>query len=293
MNTGSDAVETLKEIMDREIQRHPHNRALLDAFRPLIIARGRMVESLRLGKAKPLIFDETRFRGGIPIIGQHPLFQADDPWEEIVRGVLPAVKEGFPELADDLGRLESVLREGKMILFDFFKAGPQEGEEIIAAWAEASSVPAPVIGFVLHQIARIVLEKRAKGLAELLNDIPWEKGYCPVCGTFPSLSVIKEKIGERLLHCSRCGHDWRFSRVICPYCAHEGQEGMNFFLVEDKAQESVYTCDRCQRYLITLSRMSDLNDRDLDVSAIGLVHLDMIMQEKNLDPMTVTGWNNF
>ncbi|MCK9233305.1 MAG: formate dehydrogenase accessory protein FdhE, partial [Syntrophales bacterium] len=152
---------------------------------------------------------------------------------------------------------------------------------------------AGALGLLLGQVSRVVLEKRVAGLAEWLAKTDWEQGYCPCCGTFPSLSVIKEKLGERLLHCSGCGHDWRFSRVTCPACGHEGQKGMDFFYIEGQVQESVFTCDRCRRYLVTLSRMSDLNDRDLDVSALGLVHLDCILQDKHFTPMTVTDWNTF
>jgi FdhE protein len=207
--------------------------------------------------------------------------------------MIPALKEGFPALSDDLSRLENALKEKKIAVYDYFKAGQDNGEAVINAWAASFSISTATIGLAMHQVSRIILEKRAGAVAELLPDGVWEKGYCPICGAFPSLSVIKEKLGERLLHCSHCGHNWRFSRVTCPYCEHEGQKGMDFFFIEDKAQEAAFTCEKCQRYLVTLSRMSDLNDRDLDVSAMGLAHLDMIMQEKKFVPMALTDWNVF
>ena len=293
MRGESGSIETLREIIDREEERHPHNTALLEAFRPLILGRRRILEELPSGKVNPIAFDEARFRSGVPVMMQQDLFWEDDPWKEVVRVVIPAIKEGFPDVSDDLSRMEGSLEEGNMALYDYFKSHQNDSDEVLAGWAESLCVSASLLDFVLHQVARVILEKRAASLAILLKDIPWEKGYCPICGAFPALAVIKETRGERLLHCSCCGHDWRFSRVICPYCEHEGQKEMDFFFVEDNAQESAYTCDQCQHYLITLNRMSDLNERDLDVSAIGLVHLDILMQEKKLSPMTVTGWNAF
>ena len=293
MKDESEKIGTLDGIIDREIERHPHNSALIEAFRPVIIGRMRILERLQLGEAGPFVLDELRFRGGVPVIGQRSLFQKDDPWKDVVLALIPAIKEGFPALSDDLGRLEDALRANKIAVYDAFKAGQDNGEDIINTWAASLSISASTIGLVLHQVSRIILEKRAGVIAELLPDGGWEKGYCPICGAYPSLSIIKEKLGERLLHCSHCGHDWRFSRVTCPYCEHEGQEGMNFFFIEDKAQESSFTCEKCRRYLITLSRMSDLNDQDLDISALGLAHLDMIMQEKKFVPMTITDWNVF
>lgn len=286
-------MKALPEIIEREMERHPHNRALLEAFRPVIMQRNLVLDRLGRGGGAPFVLDEIRFRGGVPVMEQHHLFQRDDPWTDIALAVISAMKEGMPSLGSDLGNLEKALQEEKIAVYDYFQGNNQEREKVIDDWAGLLSVSAPVMAFTLNQVSRIVLEKRAEAMEESLKDIPWEKGYCLICGSFPSLAVIGEKIGERRLHCSGCGHNWRFSRVICPYCEHEGQEGMNFFLIEDNAQETAFTCDRCKRYLVTLHRVSDLNERDLDVSAIGLVHLDVIMQKKNFLPMAVTAWNQF
>jgi FdhE protein len=105
--------------------------------------------------------------------------------------------------------------------------------------------------------------------------------------------MIKEKIAERWLHCSQCGYEWKFSRVICPYCEDEAYKETPFFFVEDKGNECAFACEKCKRYLITLTRMSDLIIRDLDISAISLTHLDIIMQEKGFQPMATCEWNVF
>lgn len=293
MKDESGTRERLEEILDRESDRHPSSQPLLEAFRPVILARHRLLESLRLAETDPRTFDTLRFQGGIPVIGQVTLLRENDPWQEIVRAMIPAVREGFPQLSDEMERFDHALAEGKIALADYFIGDPEKQQDLLSTWAESLSVPGQGIFFVLNQAARIVLEMRAREMGELINDLTWEKGYCPICGSFPSLAVIGEKIGERRLHCSRCNHAWRFSRVICPYCEHEGQEGMDFFFIEEKPQESAFVCDKCRRYLITLRRVSDLNERDLDVSALGLTHLDLILQEKEFLPITVTDWNVF
>jgi len=116
----------------------------------------------------------------------------------------------------------------------------------------------------LKTITRIVLEKRSRHIEWKRGN--WEKGYCPVCGTFPTIAMIKEKIAERWLHCSH-------------------------FFVENKDKECAFACDKCKRYLITLTRMSDLIIRDLDISAISLIHLDIIMQGRGFQPMATCEWN--
>jgi len=289
----NESIGRLEEIIDREIERHPHSQNLLDAFRPVILARNRILQKVQLGETVSPKIDGVRFQGGVPAIGQYPFFQEDDPWEDIVRNIIPATREGFPDLSNDLELFDIALQEGKVALYDYFKRNQDEQQDLLHTWAKTISIATPGIGFVLNQASRIILEKRAVDITELIKGFVWEKGYCPICGSFPSLAVIEEKIGERRLHCSHCNHNWRFSRVICPYCEHEGQQGMDFFFIEDKPQESAFTCEQCQRYLITLNRVSDLNDRDLDVSALGLTHLDVILKDKNFSPMTATDWNVF
>ena len=149
------------------------------------------------------------------------------------------------------------------------------------------------ISLLLRHVTRIFLERRMQAVDEKIKGLEWKKGYCPVCGAFPTIALIEEKITRRWLHCSRCGHDWLFSRVICPCCENEAQQGMDFFYVETRVQESAFACEKCNRYLITLNRISDLHDHDLDVSAIGLAHMDVIMQGRGFVPMTACEWNTF
>ena len=291
MKSETAASEALTEIIDREVERHPHNRNLLEAYRSVLVERRRVLEGLSLSMDETFHVDKMRFGGGVPISGQYGLFREDDPWEDLARAMIAAIVKGFPHLENDLKCFDGVLSEKKLDLYEYFRGDEKGREQTRRSWNEAFGLSTTVVAFVLQQVARIVLEKRCSVLAEQLEGQVWDKGYCPICGSFPTLSIIGEKIGERRLYCSDCGHDWLFSRVICPCCGHEGQEGMNFFLIEDKAQEAAFTCDQCRRYLITLHRVSDLNDRDLDVSAMGLVHLDVIMQEKGFVPMADTGWN--
>lgn len=293
MNSENDRVDTLRMVMDREIEKNPHSRELINAFRPIMIARARLLEKITLKKADLSAIDEIRFQGGVPLIRQQQLLSPEDPWEEMAAGMIPAMKEGFPGIRDDMDRLLSSREKIKGLVCDYIEVFPDHGEDVIDRWVADLQVSPLGIALLLRQLIRIILEKRSQDTAERIKDIEWKKGYCPVCGAFPTIALIEEKITRRWLHCSQCGHDWLFSRVICHYCENEAQQGMDFFYVETRAQEAAFTCDRCKRYLITLNRVSDLHDHDLDVSAISLVHLDVIMQEKGFTPMTACEWNSF
>ncbi|OPY09932.1 MAG: formate dehydrogenase accessory protein FdhE [Syntrophaceae bacterium PtaB.Bin095] len=288
-----DRVDTLRGIIAHEIEKNPHNRELLNAFQPLLLERMRLLKEIKLKKADPAAIDKTRFLGGVPLIRQQDLLLPDDPWEETAGRLIPALKEGFPGIRGDMDSLQSGSEKLSDLFHDYRNAFPDHAEEAIGRGALDLQVSAQGISLLLRHLTRIFLERRMQAVDEEIKGLEWKKGFCPVCGAFPTIALIEDKITRRWLHCSRCGQDWLFSRVICPYCENEAQQGMDFFYLETNPQESAFTCTKCNRYLITLNRISDLQDHDPDVSAIGLAHLDIIMQNKGFVPMTACEWNTF
>ena len=202
-----------------------------------------------------------------------------------------AVKEGMPNIGGSIDKISALIQEGKINPFDFFKA-PVEGEvNAIGSLSKKLQVSPSNASFLMSLVSRVVLEKRAREIMETMGMFDWEKGYCPVCGEFPSIALIEEEGGKRFLHCSSCGQDWRFTRISCPYCEKETRKDMEYFYVENKTQEAAFVCDQCKKYLVTLYRAGKLFARDLDISAISLIHMDLLMQNKGYEPMTSCVWN--
>jgi len=301
MTIGERTAETLLEIMAREIARNPHAGEIIGAFQPLLLARKRFLAAEKWQPMDLTGFDPHRFGAGVALLQQLQFFSPDDPWEEMAAALTAAIKEGFPLLCRDMERIAAAVASGDWVLPDYLRslsdvngAGKDDEEDDrIVSRASGLSVAVPPLMLFLQQLMRIVLEKRLPEVLALMGNVEWQHGYCPVCGSFPTIALIEEKITRRWLHCSRCGHDWLFSRVICPYCEQESQQGMDFFYLEDRKQEAAFTCDRCRRYLVTLKGVSDLHDHDLDISAMSLAHLDVIMQGRGYLPMMNCPWNAF
>lgn len=101
-------------------------------------------------------------------------------------------------------------------------------------WAKDLKVSPSNASFLMSLVSRVILEQRANEITAAIGAFDWEKGYCPICGEFPSIALIEEEGGKRFLHCSACGYYWRFTRVSCPYCEKETRQGMEYFYVENK-----------------------------------------------------------
>jgi FdhE protein len=149
-----------------------------------------------------------------------------------------------------------------------------------------------------------VLQSLAPSVADWVSDLQWNRGYCPVCGSLPSISYLSKPQslsseflvgggGQRYLHCNMCGQDWRVRRHLCAACERDDTDEHMYFHVPDAVGERIDICRHCGHYLPCI----DLRELDalphLDTMSVGLAHLDMLAQEKGFNPMVRTPWNTF
>jgi len=289
--TTNEETSNLHEIIMRAVEQNPQNSEILKAFEP-IIARQRQLAAQSFFKSLDCsLIDKEKLKAGVPVSRQINLFLPEDSLKEIAISLAFAVKEGMPQLAENIDQISGLIKEGKINPKDYFKVSADGENKATDGWACLKISPSNA-SFLMILISRVALEQRAKEITTALGEFDWEKGYCPICGSFPSIALIEEEGGKRFLHCSLCGHDWRFTRVICPYCENEAEKGMDYFYIEKKTQESAFVCDKCKKYLVTIYRAGSLFARDMDIAAISLIHMDMIMQEKGYDPMVSCIWNS-
>jgi FdhE protein len=289
--TTNEEISDIENVVERAIEQNPHTSELIRAFRPVIIRQRQLAAQSPSRSLDCSLIDKAKLKAGVPVSRQINLFLPDDSLKEIALSIASSVKEGMPQLAENMELISDLIRIGKINSVDFFQAPPEEENKTADSWAKDLKISPSNASFLISLVSRVVLEQRAKEITAKLGELDWDKGYCPICGSFPSIGLIEEEGGKRFLHCSSCGYDWRFTRVICPYCENEASKGMDYFYVENKTQEAAFVCDKCKKYLVTLYRAGRLFARDMDISAISLVHLDMIMQGKGYEPMASCAWN--
>jgi FdhE protein len=292
MENIDNETHALNQDMDQIIEQKPYIKPILEAFRPIILANNRLLAKMK-PNSKTFAVDEVKYLGGIPLIRQCQLFLPDDPWRDMALAVSGAIREGFPHLAGDMEQLAEQTRRGLVDPYDYFRSPADPDQKQLETWAEKIPMQPAALGVFISGMTRIILTKRARDVAEDLAPLPWKKGYCPVCGSFPMLAVTREN-GQKWLQCSRCSHEWLFPRLMCPYCEHENPKETNVVYVENEKEDKVFTCDKCRKYLITINRPAVLQEKsDLSITAISLTHLDLMLQDKDFTPMAVCAWNTF
>jgi FdhE protein len=173
-------------------------------------------------------------------------------------------------------------------LLEKLQTGTAEELEEIAGKLQ---IDGPVLEFVAFQILKPYAEKLAETLPTSPEGAKWVKGYCPVCGSWPEIGFVDGKEGARSLRCSFCGHQWRFMRTQCPFCETTDPEKLEMYYAEDRPSERAELCHECNRYLVSVDLRDRVEETVPEIAPLGLVHLDILAQERGFFPGAVCAWN--
>ena len=291
MLSDKDDIDVLAAEIEQIRTKSPHLDGLLKAFGPLILAKKRWLNDVR-EYTRVFPVDPVQYLGGIPLSQQCRIFLPEDPWQSAGLSVAAAISLGFPRLAEVMAALADKFADGTFDCLALMSCPAEPADAQIAASAAELGVEPQVLLLFQRVLSQFMLSKRARDMAADIASLSWKKGYCPVCGSFPQLAIIKEQ-GQRWLQCGDCSHEWQFPRLTCPFCEHEDPENTNFLFVEGKKEETAFTCGKCRKYLLTSNRPVEMRKTSADLIALSLAHLDLILQEKGFLPMVRTSWNTF
>jgi FdhE protein len=130
------------------------------------------------------------------------------------------------------------------------------------------------------------------GVEQLRSEVDpetWLKGYCPLCGSLPSLSLLKEEVGKRYLLCSFCGYQWRVERIFCPFCNNKDQESLHYFCGEGEETHRIDLCDKCHQYIKTIDARN-LQESDPVLEDLSTLHLDLLASQKGYKRPVPNPW---
>ena len=292
----TEAAEKVRQALEAMARQTPALREIMAAFRPLKEGQAALKASLPALDSPMPGLDPARLAQGEPLASTGDFLACaglDLPafLERAAQALLPALETGFPALAADVTALRAALVKKGLDAassLEALLAGRQDDFERRASQAGLS--PAS-LGFMLLQLAKPLLERRAESLGLLLEGLDWRQGSCPVCGSLPEMAYLEGTGGQRWLRCSLCAHHWRFSRTACPVCGNEDQNQLEFFYAEGRESERVDSCRQCRNYLITLDARGQDKPPVWEVAALGLVHLDLLAQQRGLTPAAWCAWN--
>lgn len=270
------------------IAQNEHLADIVQAFRQALVEQARWRVELP-DMERPQTPDLAGFTRGIPLAGREQLIRLGTLWLQAADRLIPALAAGFPKISEKLLKIHEAIKAGAFSADGFMDAVHQGRDQDARDMAAKLGLEPELLLFVLVRIARPVVEKRAQAY-QTCSWEQWNRGYCPVCGSYPELSILREKEGQRWLRCSFCSSQWRFYRSVCPFC-DAGEPGHGEMLyVEGCRHEYVEICNHCRTYLMGIDTRKLVDEIVPEVMDIRLMHLDAIAREKGFLPMRNMGW---
>ncbi|SPD75873.1 conserved hypothetical protein [uncultured Desulfobacterium sp.] len=252
---------------------------------------------------KAVDFDATAFSSGVPLLANQDLSGLQGCYLSSAEKLLPVLERAFPSIGSSAASLQSGLIERPDLAHRCLEMILTGDLKVLEATAQAAGVAVEVLSFLVLEIVKPCLRQAAVKFAHLADNELWYKGYCPVCGGGPDIGFLKDKrdpsefliskTGQLWPHCSLCGHIWRFVRLVCPSCGQTDHERLDVFTAQGREKERIHACRDCKRYVLVIDLVGSNEKLDPDMAPIGLIHLDILAQERGYSPLARTPWNLF
>ena len=196
-------------------------------------------------------------------------------------------KKANPYMSEQVKKIEEAMAEKKIDLSRLFKEGGNE--QMVEGIAEELGLDKKILLFFIHSSLKPSIETGVEQLSREIETETWMKGSCPVCGSLPYLSLLKEEVGKRFLLCSHCGYQWRIDRIICPFCNNRDQESLQFFYAEEEKTHRVDLCGQCHQYIKTID-LRTLGETDFPLEDLATLHLDITASKKGYKRPVPNPW---
>ncbi len=267
------------------IQSHSHSSEALKIFAPLFYAQKKCLEKTQSLEVPE--FEPSQFLAGKPWLASVDIPYTDNFLKTSTTLLVNTAIKVLPDHKDDLVNLKLLIRKDIQAARELVRYRLAGKIDQVKKWAKkykqeqaVSELIAMLLGGTVAQSFQQMVEKDK--LAK------WDKGYCPICGSLPQGSLLKETEGKRYLHCSLCAHEWRYMRTACPLCEKADTKDVSLFFFEEKPEERAEACDICKQYLLALDTRKLADEKPpLDLYFLCMAPLDFMLQEKGYVPAPV------
>jgi FdhE protein len=152
-------------------------------------------------------------------------------------------------------------------------------DSFIETVAGEFNIDAIILKFLIFESVQPSLAANVENIGNHIDLKNWQRGYCPVCGSLPRISLLKDE-GQKFCLCSFCGFEWPSERLKCPFCENTDHNKLHYFYAEGHEAHRVDVCDNCKQYIKTVDSRKLDYDPELVFEDITTIHLDILASEK-------------
>lgn len=283
-------LETLRKRIQQIKKKRPGYKAMLDFYQNVREEQRKMKSSLTL---EPIVlkkeWKDLLTREGFPLLEKKDFPLDIEASLSLFQSLCQIGKEANPYMAEQVKKIEENIDKKRIDLKALLKEGG--GEQKVEGIAEKLGLDKKIFLFLILTSLKPSIETGVEKLSHEIKTETWMRGSCPVCGSLPHLSLLKEEVGKRFLLCSHCGYQWRIDRMICPFCDNRDQESLQFFYAEEEKTHRIDLCDKCHQYIKTID-LRTIGETDFLLEDLATLHLDIVASQKGYKRPVPNPWTD-
>ena len=208
---------------------------------------------------------------------------APDAAIALLERICRIVETANPEMADSARVIRKAIASETLDPQSLFAALLKAEDTYFEKVEKDLGIEKRALAFVTYSSIKPSVVHCAEQLASYLDpDHPWDKGFCPVCGSAPGFSLFEDE-GQRVLFCGFCWHQWAAQRIYCPFCENKDSNTLHYYFSENEKDYRVDVCDSCKTYIKAVDTRNA--DRIIypPLEFVASLHLDIKAQEMGLN----------
>ena len=268
------AAESLKEL-------RPAYGAILDFYKQIFIAqedsKGKTgIDPIQISEEMLSIKADEEF----PLINLSEFAIDAKASKMLLIKICGLTKESSGDMASSARTILEAIDAEEFDLDSLFFGLLEEDDSVFEKTVKKHAIKKGDLAFIVYNSIKPSLSLCAQQLSAYLDkDQPWTKGYCPICGSHPGLSIFEGEGGERFLLCSFCWYKWSSRRLYCPFCDNTDTKTLNYFFSEDEKEYRVDLCDKCKKYIKTIDSRKTERIIYPPIEQLATLHLDIKAKE--------------
>ncbi len=241
---------------------------------------------LKLPSAEKRVI-EIQEREGFPLISRDQ-FTIDIPAATaLFESLCHVAKHSNEKMRETIESLEEALSINALRKEDLMKRFADE--EYLDSVSRTFELDRTITRFLIHMSVYPSLRAHAEMLKDRMDMKKWLRGYCPICGSPPAISQLRDE-GHRFYLCSFCGFAWPGERLKCPFCENTDHTKLHYFYAEGDEAHRVDLCGNCNQYIKTVDTRKLDYEPDLELEDIVTIHLDILASEKGYKRPAPSPW---
>ena len=281
-------LKKLEKRIEQIKKKRPGYGEILDFYQKVKGAQDQVKTSLKIDSIHfKKEWKELLAKEGFSLIQKEDFPVDTDASTQLFQNLCQIGEEANPHMAEQVKKIKEAIDNKKIDLKKLLKKGLTE--QRVEQVADKLGLDKKVFSFLIQNSIKPSIEAGVEQHRSKLDPETWLKGYCPICGSLPSLSLLKEEVGKRYLFCSHCGYQWRIDRLFCPFCENKDQESLHYFYGEGEETHRIDFCDQCHRYIKTID-YRNLQESDPVLEDLATTHLDLLAKQKGYKKPIPNSW---